>query len=190
MIGITRPCDENQVTADSPHKWINNAEGSSMSRRRLGRTSPNTNQVSVYLSKLASKSSLTNMMTSSKGSIFRATGPLCGEFTDHRWIPHTKASDAELWCFLWSVREWKPSKQSWGWWFDTPSRSLWCHCNEIGIFFQETYVWGLGSRRLFFSSLGSLGHYFMSSYAGKHACTCVTKRYFCETLFGNKGSNV
>ena len=22
-----------------------------------------------------------------------------GEFTGHRWIPHTKASDAELWCF-------------------------------------------------------------------------------------------
>ena len=22
-----------------------------------------------------------------------------------RWIPHTKASDAELWCFLWSVSE-------------------------------------------------------------------------------------
>ena len=23
----------------------------------------------------------------------------------HRWIPHTKASDAELWCFLWSASE-------------------------------------------------------------------------------------
>ena len=23
----------------------------------------------------------------------------------HRWIPHTKASDAELWCFVWSVPE-------------------------------------------------------------------------------------
>ena len=22
------------------------------------------------------------------------------------------------------------SKQSWGWWFETPSRSLWRHCNE------------------------------------------------------------
>ena len=29
--------------------------------------------------------------------------PLCGEFTGHRWIPLTKASDAELWCFLWSA---------------------------------------------------------------------------------------
>ena len=40
------------------------------------------------------------------GNIFRVTGPLCGEFTSHRWIPLTKASDAELWCFLWSAPEW------------------------------------------------------------------------------------
>ena len=46
-----------------------------------------------------------SMMTSSNGSIFRVTGPLCGEFTGHRWIPLTKASDAELWCFLWSTPE-------------------------------------------------------------------------------------
>ena len=45
------------------------------------------------------------MMTSSNGDIFRVTGHLCGEFTGHRWIPHTKASDAELWCFLWSAPE-------------------------------------------------------------------------------------
>ena len=45
------------------------------------------------------------MMTSSIGNIFRVTGPLCGEFTGDRWIPLTKASDAELWCFLSSVPE-------------------------------------------------------------------------------------
>ena len=44
-----------------------------------------------------------NMMTSSNGNIFCVTGPLCGEFTGPRWIPRTKASDAELWCFLWSA---------------------------------------------------------------------------------------
>ena len=43
------------------------------------------------------------MVTSSNGNIFRVTGPLCGEFTGHQWIPRTKASDAELWCFLWSA---------------------------------------------------------------------------------------
>ena len=35
----------------------------------------------------------------------RVTGPLWGESTGHRWIPRTKASDAELWCFLWSASE-------------------------------------------------------------------------------------
>ena len=46
------------------------------------------------------------MMTSSNGNFFRVTGHLCGEFTGHRWIPRTKASDAELWCFLWSTPVW------------------------------------------------------------------------------------
>ena len=61
------------------------------------------------------------MMTSSNGNYFRVTGHLCGAFTGHRWIPSTKTSDAELWCF--ELRLNKPlSKQSWGWWFETPSR--------------------------------------------------------------------
>ena len=46
--------------------------------------------------------------------------PVTGEF------PHTKASDAELWCFF----DLRLSKQSWDWWFETPSCSLWRHCNE------------------------------------------------------------
>ena len=36
------------------------------------------------------------MMTSSNEHIFRVTGHLCGEFTGHRWIPRTKASEAEI----------------------------------------------------------------------------------------------
>ena len=46
-----------------------------------------------------------HMMTSSSGNMSRVTGHLCGKFTDHRWIPRTKASDAERWCFLWSAPE-------------------------------------------------------------------------------------
>ena len=69
------------------------------------------------------------MMTSSNGNIFRVTGHLCGEFIGHRWIPHTKAGDAELWCFLWSALNKRLSKQSRGWWFETPLRLLWRHCN-------------------------------------------------------------
>ena len=46
-----------------------------------------------------------HMMTSSSGNIFRVTGPVWGESTGHRWIPLTKASDAELSCLLWSATE-------------------------------------------------------------------------------------
>ena len=35
------------------------------------------------------------MMTSSNGNIFRVTDHLCGEFTGHRRIPRTTASDTE-----------------------------------------------------------------------------------------------
>ena len=45
------------------------------------------------------------MMSSSNGNILRVTGPLWGESTGHRWSPLIKASDAELWCFLWSAPE-------------------------------------------------------------------------------------
>ena len=50
-------------------------------------------------------SAMQNMMTSPNGLILRVTGLLCGEFTGPRWIPRTEASDAELWCFLWSASE-------------------------------------------------------------------------------------
>ena len=46
-----------------------------------------------------------NLMMSSIGNIFCVTGPLCGEFTGHRWIPLTKPSDAELRSFLCSAPE-------------------------------------------------------------------------------------
>ena len=45
------------------------------------------------------------IMTSSNGNIFRVTGPWWWESTGHRWITLTKASDAELWRFLWSGPE-------------------------------------------------------------------------------------
>ena len=44
------------------------------------------------------------VMTTSNGNIFRVTGHLCGEFIGHRWIPHTKASVADLWYLL--IRYW------------------------------------------------------------------------------------
>ena len=65
------------------------------------------------ISQQASTPSL--MMTSSNGNIFCVTGPLCGEFTGHRWIPLTKASDAELWCFslIWAwINGWVNNREA------------------------------------------------------------------------------
>ena len=42
---------------------------------------------------------------SSNGNIYRVPGLLWGDSIGHRWIPLTKASDAELWFCLWSAPE-------------------------------------------------------------------------------------
>ena len=54
---------------------------------------------------------LKSMMPSSDGNIFHVTGPFWGESTSYRCIPLTKASDAELWCVLWSGLNKQSSKQ-------------------------------------------------------------------------------
>ena len=64
------------------------------------------------------------MMASSKGNIFRVTGLLCGEFTEGQWCGPSMFS---LICAL----NKRLSKQSWGWWFETPSCSLWRHCRVV-----------------------------------------------------------
>ena len=49
--------------------------------------------------------------------------PICGEFPSQR--PVTRAFDV----FIDPLLNKRLSKQSWGWWFETPSCSLWRHCN-------------------------------------------------------------
>ena len=57
---------------------------------------------------------------------FRVAGPLCGT-SPHKgqWL---RALMFSLICLNTQL-----SKQSWGWWFKTPSCSLWRHCYEIMI---------------------------------------------------------
>ena len=47
-----------------------------------------------------------------------------------RWIPHTKANDAEFDVFFDLPPNKQLSKQWWGWWFGTQSCPLWRHSNE------------------------------------------------------------
>ena len=74
-----------------------------------------------------------HLMTSSNGNIFRVTGPLwgnspaTGEFPSQRQV--TPSFDVFFDLCLYK----RLSKQFWGWWFETASRSLWRQCNGDGI---------------------------------------------------------
>ena len=67
-------------------------------------TSMETGQYS-YDCNSGTETTLEHTMTSSNGNIsaLPVLAFVCWEFSGHRWIPRTKASDAELWCFLWST---------------------------------------------------------------------------------------
>ena len=73
------------------------------------------------------------MMTSSNGNMFRITGPLCGEFTGHREVPSQRPVTRSFDVFFDLRLNKRLSIQSWVWWFETPSRPLWHHCNETNL---------------------------------------------------------
>ena len=63
------------------------------------------------------------MNTSSNGNIFRVT-------TGHRWIPAQRPVTRSFDVFVDLRLIKRLSKQLWSWWFGTPSRPLWRHCND------------------------------------------------------------
>ena len=79
-------------------------------------------------------------MTSSNGNIFRVTGLLCGEFSGLWWILRTKPVTRSFGVFFDLHLNKQLSKQWWGWWFETPSSSLWRQCNA----FVSSYLISLG----------------------------------------------
>ena len=72
-------------------------------------------------------------MTSSNGNIFRVTGPLCGEFTGPGEFPTQRPVTRSFDVYFDLRLNKRLSKQSWGWWFETLSRSLWRHRNALKI---------------------------------------------------------
>ena len=70
-----------------------------------------------------SQEGLQPMMASSNGNIFRVTCHLCGEFTGHRWLPLTKASDADFDVFFELRTNKRLSKQSFSEFFQ-PNRAI------------------------------------------------------------------
>ena len=74
--------------------------------------------------------SLNIMMTSSNGNIFRVTGTLCGDWPIYNEFPTQRPVKWSFAVFFdLHLNKWL-SKQSWCWWFETPSRCLWHHCND------------------------------------------------------------
>ena len=104
------------------------------------------------------------MMTSSNGNIFRVTGPLWGESTGHRWIPLTKASHAEFWCFLWS----EPNG--------------WANNREAGNLRRHYDVTVMGACRYWGNRVSiRVSHYWRSSCHFRFICSCVSK-WICQQL--------
>ena len=73
------------------------------------------------------------MMTSSNGNIFRVIGHLCGEFTGPGEFPTQRPVTRSFDVFFDQRLNKRLSKQPWGWWFETPSWSLWRQCNVVYI---------------------------------------------------------
>ena len=61
--------------------------------------------------------------------------PVTGELAVQR--PATRSFDV---FFDLRLNKWL-SKQSWRWWFETPSPSLWCHCNATPVVLMAGTLW-------------------------------------------------
>ena len=75
--------------------------------------------------------------------------------TGLRWIPHTKASDAELWCFLWSVSKKRLRKQSRGWWIQTQLSPLWRNRNVCSLSYVVEHLYGICGMQIIISVIRS-----------------------------------
>ena len=77
-------------------------------------------------------------MASSNGNIFSVTGvrnsPVTGEFPSQR--PVRRSFDV----FFDQCLNRRLSKQSWGWWFEIPTWSLWRHCNVYALQQYMCYI--------------------------------------------------
>ena len=71
------------------------------------------------------------VMTSSNGNIFRVTDPQCGKWPGNS--PHKGQWRGALIFSMICALNKRLSKQSRGWWFETPSRSLWRHCDVNSV---------------------------------------------------------
>ena len=138
-LSVTDICEGNSpVTGEFPAQRVNNTENVCIWGCSLGLvTFPN--EFSGNCDFADGVSIAANMMTSSNGKSFRVTGhlsgnsPVPGEFPAQR--PVMQGFDV----FFDLRPDKRLSKQSWGWWLETPSHSLWRHRNAEMIC-QKTHL--------------------------------------------------
>ena len=87
-------------------------------------------------------SSVPIMMTTSNRNIFRVTGPLCGEITGPGEFSTQRPVTRNFDVFFHLRLNKRLRKQPWGWWFETPSWSLWRQCNvDFTYIPQGARIW-------------------------------------------------
>ena len=105
----------------------------------------------------------------------------------------TKANDAELWSFHMCLNR-RLNKQSWGWWVETPSRSLWRHRNVQRHIMLQISGFSDGQVKSYWLAYVSLIYYdnISASWRTHHrkldyfsrACTQTTKKISRQQLTG------
>ena len=106
-----------------------------------------------------------SMMTSSKGNIFRVTGPLCGEFTGPGEFPTQRPVTRSFDAFFDLRLNKRLSKQWWGWWFETPSWPLWRQCNDLtSVPYNYSFIVNImpGAKSEYHANSGMPGRHYKS----------------------------
>ena len=106
-------------------------------------------------------------MTSSNGSIFLVTGPLCGEFTGHRWIPLQRPVTRNFDVFFLLRLNKRLSKQSRRRRFEA---SLWCSGTR----------WYLHLPRKILRKVMKISYLMVIDILDKKM---KKRRYLCRTIF-------
>ena len=111
---------------------------------------------------------------------FHVTGTLCGEFTDPGEFP-TQRPVTRSFDFFFDLRlDKRLSKQWWGWWFETPSWSLWCQCNGYP---SETHL-TLKSCEISFIHNIRLNRSIVSRFCSEHGSDALIFFLICVWING------
>ena len=115
---------------------------------------PNGRWPGVFANNMINGDYVLHMMTSSNGNMFRVTGPLCGEFTGPGEFPAQRPVTRIFDTFFDLRLNKRLSKQSWGWWFETQSWSLWRQCNEMNHITHYTFHFNVNNQYIIERGIG------------------------------------